>query len=129
MQITTKQKHKGGVLIMQNKKQILNSNMTPYHIYIEIDWDTVEDELIEKIEDKTNNYGVGDYTFSAYMHDLLYSENNNYQEEKDSFLSFIDMLNKNKINYSINTDTKTLKNKQSVIEEINNMELSQINKD
>jgi len=60
---------------------------------------------------------------------LLYSENNNYQEEKDSFLSFIDMLNKNKINYSINTDTKTLKNKQSVIEEINNMELSQINKD
>ena len=45
--------------------------MTSYHIYIEIDWDSVKDNLVDELSEKLNNYGLGDYTFSAF--DILLS--------------------------------------------------------
>lgn len=113
---------------MFNKVNVLNSNMTPYHIYIEIDWDSVKDAFVDELSEKLNDYGLGDYTFSAYKLDLLYSEKS-YENEKIKFLDFIEELIKQNIKFTINTHTKTLKSKQAVIDEIDSMELFQKSED
>lgn len=103
--------------------------MTPYHIYIEIDWDSVSDDYVDKLSEKLNDYGLGDYTFSAYKLDLLYSKENNYEDKKIEFLNLIDELKNMNVIFAINTHVKALKNKQSVIDEIDSMEKFQESED